>query len=117
MRNIFRQALDDPLHRPGRLNVHLEFKNASRWQAKRLFSSFFPPTPSQPNQADSESPHFRSVALTADEAFALEERFSEAIPEGVFSVASLQGFLLKYKDKPSVAVELAPEWVKEEMEK
>lgn len=35
-------ALDPALIRPGRLDVHLEFRKASRWQAERLFVKFFP---------------------------------------------------------------------------
>lgn len=35
-------ALDPALIRPGRLDVHLEFKKASRWQAEQLFMKFYP---------------------------------------------------------------------------
>ncbi|HEV7737687.1 MAG TPA: AAA family ATPase, partial [Chlamydiales bacterium] len=112
------EALDEALCRPGRMDVHVEFKNASRSQARQLFRCFFPPTPSESDKvANSNVPHFRSVPLTPHEASSLAEKFSDAIPEGVFSVATLQGFLLNYKDKPCVAVEVAPEWVKGEMEK
>lgn len=37
-----KDALDPALIRPGRLDVHLEFRKASRWQAEQLFIKFYP---------------------------------------------------------------------------
>jgi len=34
--------LDEALRRPGRMDVWIEFKNASKWQAEALFRNFFP---------------------------------------------------------------------------
>ncbi|THH23205.1 hypothetical protein EUX98_g7970 [Antrodiella citrinella] len=34
--------LDPALSRPGRMDVWIEFKNASKWQAELLFNNFFP---------------------------------------------------------------------------
>ncbi|KAJ3502846.1 hypothetical protein NLJ89_g8701 [Agrocybe chaxingu] len=36
------ERLDPALSRPGRMDVWVEFKNASRWQAEALFRNFFP---------------------------------------------------------------------------
>ena len=36
------ERLDPALCRPGRMDVWVEFKNASRWQAEALFRNFFP---------------------------------------------------------------------------
>lgn len=36
------EKLDPALSRPGRMDVWVEFKNASRWQAEALFRNFFP---------------------------------------------------------------------------
>lgn len=36
--------LDPALSRPGRMDVWVEFKNASKWQAEALFRNFFPST-------------------------------------------------------------------------
>lgn len=33
--------LDEALHRPGRMDVHMELKNATKWQVGELFWSFF----------------------------------------------------------------------------
>lgn len=37
------EVLDPALTRPGRMDVHVEFRLASKWQARELFKSFFPP--------------------------------------------------------------------------
>jgi len=36
------EKLDPALSRPGRMDVWIEFKNASKWQAEALFRNFFP---------------------------------------------------------------------------
>lgn len=36
------ERLDPALSRPGRMDVWIEFKNASKWQAEALFKNFFP---------------------------------------------------------------------------
>lgn len=38
------ERLDTALSRPGRMDVWVEFKNASKWQAEALFRNFFPST-------------------------------------------------------------------------
>ncbi|KAJ3527590.1 hypothetical protein NMY22_g9732 [Coprinellus aureogranulatus] len=37
-----KETLDPALYRPGRMDVHVEFGNASRYQAKQLFKRFYP---------------------------------------------------------------------------
>ncbi|KAG8702515.1 hypothetical protein FRC11_011430, partial [Ceratobasidium sp. 423] len=47
------EVLDPALTRPGRMDVHVEFRLASKWQAKQLFKSFFPPVaPSDSSRMD-----------------------------------------------------------------
>lgn len=41
------ERLDPALSRPGRMDVWVEFKNASKWQAEALFRNFFPSTEDQ----------------------------------------------------------------------
>src|SRR6185437_8611613 len=36
------ERLDPALSRPGRLDVWIEFRNASKWQSECLFRNFFP---------------------------------------------------------------------------
>ncbi|TFY77779.1 hypothetical protein EWM64_g6233, partial [Hericium alpestre] len=42
------ERLDPALCRPGRMDVWIEFKNASRWQAEALFRNFFPSSDAEP---------------------------------------------------------------------
>ncbi|EPQ56811.1 P-loop containing nucleoside triphosphate hydrolase protein, partial [Gloeophyllum trabeum ATCC 11539] len=43
------ERLDPALSRPGRMDVWIEFKNASKWQAEQLFRNFFPSTDDEGN--------------------------------------------------------------------
>lgn len=49
------ERLDPALSRPGRMDVWVEFKNASKWQAELLFRNFFPSTDEEPDPAVLES--------------------------------------------------------------
>jgi chaperone BCS1 len=192
--------LDPALCRPGRMDVWIEFKNASKFQAEHLFANFFPssdaevaanieleteleplelPSPSSPatsqlsslfsdalsglstasSRSGSLSPlssptpggsHSRSrrsesvssragatetseiassvveehVAacahaappLSAARLAELAKQFSDSIPDEGFSVAALQGYLLKNKSRPENAAEGAAAWVITERE-
>ncbi|EMD39392.1 hypothetical protein CERSUDRAFT_82115 [Gelatoporia subvermispora B] len=163
-------ALDPALCRPGRMDLHIEFKLASRYQAHELFKRFYmptkteaapqdkdkvrekekekahsaassdsgcddapvgdlidlrPPTP-DPSEAsdDCEKPKpryagsshsVRGPRLTEEEGRALAALFAAAIPERVFSMASLQGYLMRHKTRPQDAVEQVHAWVAEEL--
>ncbi|KAH9029270.1 hypothetical protein EDB85DRAFT_2290935 [Lactarius pseudohatsudake] len=187
--------LDPALCRPGRMDVWIDFKNASKFQAEHLFRNFFPssdaeaaanieletemeplemPAPSSPatsqlsslfsealsglssasSRSGSLSPlssptpvgsHSRSrrsesvssragakseaselssaveehVAacahaappLSAARLAQLAKQFADSIPDEGFSVAALQGYLLKNKSRPESAAEGAAAWV------
>ncbi|KAJ7648530.1 hypothetical protein B0H17DRAFT_1103021 [Mycena rosella] len=185
------EKLDPALSRPGRMDVWVEFKNASKWQAEALFRNFFPstdedelplddgevefpPTPSSASASTSSLwsastltssgsssgssadggaakrkekekevvpvpalPQFGSsnkaylpppvapeiVAaqhsarpLDGKTLAGLAKRFADSIPEGEFSVAALQGYLLKNKSRPEAAAMEAGTWVMSERE-
>lgn len=103
------------------MDVWINFKNATKWQAEGIFKCFFPsapapsatPTPAA-TEADATKPgtdkgtlpaapsrrkqHIHGVPLlTAEELETLAKKFAAAIPEDEMSVASLQGYLLKNK--------------------
>ena len=42
------EALDPALRRPGRMDVHVEFKSATKYQVGELFKRFYLPTPRTP---------------------------------------------------------------------
>ncbi|KAH9986217.1 hypothetical protein BJV74DRAFT_775047 [Russula compacta] len=191
------EQLDPALCRPGRMDVWIEFKNASKYQAENLFRNFFPsadadppatldsdpdleslemPAPSSPATtqlsslydtlsalsstssrsgslspllsptppgsrsrrsesvcsragAKNETPEAPSDAeelaaacalavppLTAARLAELAKQFADAIPDEGFSVAALQGYLLKNKSRPEAAAEGAAGWVVTERE-
>ncbi len=53
----------------------------------------------------------RGSHLSAEESAALAERFAEIIPHRMFSMATLQGYLMAYKTRPYAAVDEAAAWV------
>ncbi|KAH9991153.1 P-loop containing nucleoside triphosphate hydrolase protein [Russula vinacea] len=138
------ERLDPALSRPGRMDVWINFTNATKWQAEGIFKCFFPSRPSassssssSPSSSSPSSPissidvsqmnppeSRRNKASSAHSVPILEEaeiallakRFADAIPEGEMSVASLQGYLLKNKTRPRECVEEVAEWVLQEIE-
>ena len=133
-------SLDPALCRPGRMDIHFEFKLASRHQAKKLFRRFYIPdsegeekgrdddgcvdsgycSDTEEKTAERVKSGLESSSLisrhqgsvkTFDE---LATEFAEAIPEREFSMASLQGYLMGYKVRRAEAVEDAPAWVEKE---
>ncbi|KAJ7140745.1 P-loop containing nucleoside triphosphate hydrolase protein [Mycena epipterygia] len=180
------EKLDPALSRPGRMDVWVEFKNASKWQAEALFRNFFPSTdedelplddaelefPPTPSSASASTSSLWSASTLTSSASSsagggakrpaaekekevpalpqfgssnkaylpppiapeivaaqhsarpldgktlagLAKRFADSIPEGEFSVAALQGYLLKNKSRPEAAATEAGEWVVAERE-
>lgn len=75
-----------------------------------------PPTPKSPSfpatTADDES----HVPLTAADLDRIAAEFARRIPEGKFSPAEIQGFLLKRKKNPRRALAEAESWVEAQLE-
>ena len=141
------EALDAALRRPGRMDVHVEFKLASQHQAAGLFKRFYMPndvavarveevpdcgksdkdsgysTPDKEKLVDVELPEGEKLitshkrGLDLAELVLLSEKFKEHIPDREFSMASLQGYLMMYKGRPYDAVECVEAWVEEERAK
>ncbi|KAJ7698037.1 P-loop containing nucleoside triphosphate hydrolase protein [Mycena rosella] len=134
-------ALDPALCRPGRMDIHVEFKLASKYQARRLFTSFYLPADEddkKEKQKEEERGSSSSDAAPAIDAgptpttplhlhplplppklpraqiTELAARFADAIPERTVSMAALQGFLMTHKVRPQEAVRMAAEWVESE---
>jgi mitochondrial chaperone BCS1 len=137
--------LDEALRRPGRMDVWINFKHATQWQAEGIFKRFFPCKPKIVSGNDTPMGSEASAATTnpgatlsegvnagikkkrtsvhaapvleEDELAALAKRFAEQIPENEVSVAGLQGFLLKNKSRPRECVDEVAAWVVEESER
>ncbi|KAH9958838.1 P-loop containing nucleoside triphosphate hydrolase protein [Russula dissimulans] len=126
------ERLDPALSRAGRMDVWVNFTNATKWQAEGIFKCFFPSRPSassstneasSPTSTDADAAGSKRKAsahsvpiLEEAEIAQLAKRFADTIPEGEMSVASLQGYLLKNKTRPRECVEEVAEWVMQERE-
>lgn len=64
------ERLDPALTRPGRMDVWVEFKNASKWQAELLFTNFFSEVEEELRGASQVTPP------TAEEIAAMEKEFA-----------------------------------------
>ena len=104
------EALDAALRRPGRIDYLVEFKLASQRQAGELFKKFYPPTP---RTSPHEDPTTSEDGAASEELDVLAGQFKELIPEEVFSIDALLGYLMMHKDQPRRAVDGAGKWVLE----
>jgi len=158
-------TLDPALTRPGRMDLHVEFRLSSQYQAKELYKRFYVPktpegcgavdededeedgdgdegdttrdsgyvtptsdSPSGPKKSlgpdgSDKLPNFSGVThsarapkLSRKEIMRLAVQFSARIPERELSMASLQGYLMSYKTRPSQAVDDIERWVKDTQE-
>lgn len=81
MTTNYPDKLDEALFRAGRIDRHIKIENASRDQARRMFSRFFP-----------DAPEFYS------------DTFANEFSERKLSVAKIQEHLLQYDGNPKGAV-------------
>lgn len=95
--------LDDALVRAGRISVKVAFTNASAQQAEEIFLRMYVGVP----------PSSFSVKLQEQDAEVndLAKQFASQIPEGDFSPADLQDYLLIHKKDPQGAVTDLKEWI------
>ncbi|KAL4971907.1 BCS1 N terminal-domain-containing protein [Aspergillus desertorum] len=115
------QDLDPALIRPGRVDMHIRFELPSREEFRELFRSMFSDVPSVPDLEEKVESMIGSDVQKVKEAEKknastvdlnrLADQFAEALPEGRFSLAEVQGFLLQYKRQPEEACARAAEWV------
>lgn len=95
------ERIDPVLSRPGRMDIWVNFTNATKAQAECIFKRFFPagPPASSPDEASSNVPSSENPPdsrpkvsvhgvpiLEEAEIAQLARRFADAIPEGEFSV-------------------------------
>lgn len=133
------ESLDAALIRPGRVDLQVGFTNATREQAQELFVRMYEADPGRHQQAlnghvkgngaangsplessingHAVAPETQSAINSGDLDISVEElpnvakEFASKIPEGKFSPAEIQGYLLKRKKHPLKAVQEADNWV------
>jgi chaperone BCS1 len=128
------EVLDGALLRPGRVDKFVKFSNATQIQIKDMFKLMYGPVRIE---VESEDTHQQSPSLdiTSDDGMTgrtkdspeikmseatLEEKaalFARKIPEGKFSPAAIQGYLITRKNDPDKAIKEADDWVTKEIER
>ncbi|KAF7680487.1 hypothetical protein GT037_002138 [Alternaria burnsii] len=131
--------LDDALTRPGRVDLQIGFTLATRDQIRDMYMRMFSTdtaiseiTPETEVAMDNgipanavETHEFlgiclpkKSVAATLelDKLGEMAQRFSDALPEKIFSPAEVQGYLLMHKMEPKKAIEEVSKWKDEMLE-
>ncbi|KAL8299136.1 hypothetical protein RB593_009146 [Gaeumannomyces tritici] len=120
------EVLDEALIRPGRVDLQISFKNATKNQAGELFQHMYAQripvtgasgTITQDNTNEKNGAGAHGSGSEQSEAAAELARnaadFSKNIHECRFSPAEIQGFLLKHKDDPHRALREVENWVSE----
>jgi mitochondrial chaperone BCS1 len=128
-------ALDEALVRAGRVDVWVEFSNATRTQIRDIFTNMYNPTGaykkrqkalSVNHNGDEASPENEEAKATQailkqkstekhNEIRLLAEQFADKVPQGRFSPAELQDYLILHKNKPQAAIDGAGKWVTEKL--
>lgn len=96
--------------------MHFEFKLASQWQAREIFRCFYPAVDSG-DEREIDMLRVTSTTLTSVQRDALAESFAECVPDRAFSMASLQGYLVRHKSNPYEAVQSIRAFVETEKKK
>lgn len=95
-----KHKLDPALIRPGRADVIVEFKNASRFVCEGLFKVFYPLSGDLPIRLARRSDQVQQASdvekdlvttVTEEDIARLAGEFAAQIPEGEFSPAQIQG--------------------------
>ncbi|RDW76801.1 BCS1 and AAA domain-containing protein [Aspergillus mulundensis] len=116
------QDLDPALIRPGRVDMHVQFDLPSRAEFRELFCAMFTDVLSKEaiintgnESCDAESGKVETEEFKPADLESLATLFAKALPEGKFSLADIQGFLLRHKRQPSEACVKVAAWVEEHL--
>ncbi|VDC01087.1 unnamed protein product [Peniophora sp. CBMAI 1063] len=97
-------ALDPALTRAGRLDVHIEFRNAKSQHAAQLFRRFY-------TVKSSSKP---GTSLSSEEVSDLSQVFADAVPDGALAMAQIQNYLMSHKRDPHAACDGVHDWIARE---
>ncbi len=116
------EALDDALVRAGRISVRVGFAKATRVQAEEIFKRMYVEDTST-SSSDAQKPEPDIKPKEKPEPVVTEERleelatnFATALPEGEYSPADLQDYLLVHKKDPEKAVADIVPWMEKMQE-
>jgi SpoVK/Ycf46/Vps4 family AAA+-type ATPase len=108
-----RERLDPALTRPGRIDVVVRVGLATRDQVQRLFAHFYQPWEAAADGADADA----AAAVIERERKRANEmavEFARLVPDELVSMASLQGYLLRFKLDPRGAIDNVAAFLAEE---
>jgi chaperone BCS1 len=100
------QNLDRALIRPGRVDLHIRFELPSQEELRDLFLSIY-------RDVSQNTGAPREEKRDPERLHDLAARFARSLPEGRFSLAEVQGFLLRHKRQPEDACGNISDWVQE----
>jgi mitochondrial chaperone BCS1 len=129
------EKLDPALLRPGRVDMTIQFRPADSAVLNGMFMSIYARSEADEIESHKEAnghaiehnganghskqpsvngsahvdPHHHN--MTADEITELAEKFAGVVPENEFTPAEIQGYLLKHKNNPKMAVDVVDQWV------
>ena len=101
--------LDDALVRAGRISVKVPFTNASKQQAEQIFLRMYVDSPKSSGVLGEKKSEDIESRLGD-----LAKKFGEQIPDGEFSPADLQDYLLVHKKDSQGAVDDLGKWMDEQ---
>ncbi|KAK5083136.1 hypothetical protein LTR05_007019 [Lithohypha guttulata] len=113
------EQLDPALSRPGRIDMTVHFENITTKSAMEYFQTFYSTTATFNTTSESIKKYqARKLSSfdypeTEEEVAQLARIFAKKIPNGEFSPAELQGYLLLHKYRPDKAILGAEQWIKE----
>lgn len=109
MTTNYRDRLDSALLRPGRVDMEVAFDYASTPVIQGLFLAFYASNgDEQSGTRDSD----KDAEFKAEpELITLSREFARHVPDGRFTPAEIQNYLLHHRENPVSAVAKATEWV------
>ena len=99
-----KEHLDDALIRPGRADMRIKLPNADKKIVARTFCKIF-------KRLNDDIPDPDNPAENDDTVEELAKDFARMIPEGEFSPADVQSFLVRNRASPHLSFRLVQSWI------
>lgn len=106
------EHLDKALLRPGRVDMTVNFTLSDRTMSAAIFRHIFSNLSKEAKSQNEAGLACQSSRRTSSQIEDLSEKFAAKIPQGEFTTAELQGYLITHKGEPEAAVDGAQDWVK-----
>lgn len=109
------EKLDPALLRPGRVDMTIAFGYSDRVTIRDLFLAIYAPLEGDlpDRKIGNGAVNSVSQATSKAEMVALAEEFASRIPGEEFTPAEIQGYLLRHKQEPEMAIKGAEVWVRD----